>query len=223
MYIKRLVIENFKGHSHCELYFKPGFNLLIGDNGVGKTAILEAASVALGGYIVGIGDISSRHFTKDEIRISTIPMGEGSFHKQYETPVVVTCIAEIEGEEYEWTRRKSSVKASRTTVEPRQVCKLANETSRNPEGILPILSYQSAARTWMQKRESSENIFDTDFDRTVGYKNCLEEASDAKALLNWCAKMEQVAWQKNKPIGEYEAVKNALSRFMSVMNEGCAA
>lgn len=220
MYLKHLVIENFKGHSHCEIHFEPGFNLLIGDNGVGKTSVLEAASVALGGYIVGIDDISSKHFTKDEIRISTTPMGEGSFHKQYETPVMVACRVDADGEEYEWIRRKNSVKASRSTVEPREICRLASKTSRNPEGILPILNYQSAARTWMQKRESSENVFDTDFNRTVGYKNCLDEASDVKALLNWCAKMEQVSWQKNKRIGEYEAVKNALSRFMSIMNEG---
>lgn len=71
----------------------------------------------------------------------------------------------------------------------------------------------------MQKREQTENIFDADFSRTVGYKNCLDEASDPKMLLNWCAKMEQVSWQKQKPIAEYEAVKNALSMFMAVMNE----
>lgn len=38
--------------------------------------------------------------------------------------------------------------------------------------------------------------------------------------MNWCAKMEQVSWQKDKKIGEYEAVKNALSHFMAVMDEG---
>ena len=31
---------------------------------------------------------------------------------------------------------------------------------------------------------------------------------------------EQVEWQKGKKISEYEAVKNTLSHFMSVMNEG---
>lgn len=220
MYLKHLVIENFKGHSHCELDFKPGFNLIIGDNGAGKTSALEAASVALGGYVVGIDDVVSRHFAKNEIRIVTTSMGEGSFHRQFETPVLVTCLAEIEGVEYRWTRRKSSVKASRSTVEPRTICRLANRTSRDPNGILPVLNYQSAARIWEQKREASENIFDTTFNRTVGYKNCLDEASDTKTLLNWCAKMEQVSWQKNKPISEYEAVKNALSCFMSAMDEG---
>lgn len=220
MYLKKIIIENFKGHCHCEVEFKKGFNLLIGDNGVGKTSILEAASVALGGYIAGIDDVPSKHFTIDEIRISSMPMGEGSYHKQYETPVLVSCIADVGGKEYQWTRQKSSVKASRSTVNPRTICRIANKIAGNPEGILPILSYQSAARTWMQRRESSENIFNTEFNRTVGYINCLSEASDSKALLNWCAKMEQVEWQQEKKIAEYEAVKNALSCFMATMNEG---
>lgn len=223
MYLKHIVIENFKGHTHCELKLQRGFNLLIGDNGMGKTSILEAISVALGGFIAGIDDVASKHFTKDEIRMSAIPMGDGSFHRQYETPVLVTSVADIQGEEYKWTRRKSSVRASRSTVEPSKIKTIASKMARDPEAILPILNYQSAARTWMQKRESSENVFSTDFNRTVGYINCLEEASDSKALLNWCAKMEQVEWQKGKKISEYEAVKNTLSHFMSVMNEGEAA
>ena len=220
MFLKQIEIENFKGHINCELKLEPGFNLLIGDNGMGKTSILEAISVALGGFVAGIEDVSSKHFTKDEVRISTMPMGDGSFHRQYETPIRVTCVADVEGKEYQWTRRKNSVSASRSTVEPSNIKKLAQKLSHDPNAVLPILSYQSAARTWMQKKESSENIFSTDFNRTVGYINCLEEASDSKSLLNWCAKMEQVEWQKGKKIGEYEAVKTALSRFMSIMNEG---
>ena len=220
MFLKQVEIENFKGHVNCKLKLTSGFNLLIGDNGMGKTSILEAISVALGAFIAGIEDVSSKHFTKEEVRISSMPMGDGSFHRQYETPVRVSCVADIEGNEYQWTRRKNSISASRSTVEPTEIKKLAQKLSHDPNAILPILSFQSAARTWMQKKESSENIFTTDFNRTVGYINCLEEASDSKSLLNWFAKMEQVEWLKGKKIGEYEAVKTALSRFMSIMNEG---
>ena len=49
MELKKLCISNFKMFDHLELFFSPGFNLLLGDNGVGKTSILEAASVALSG------------------------------------------------------------------------------------------------------------------------------------------------------------------------------
>ncbi len=220
MYIKRLSVQNFKGIEHREITFEKGFNLLIGDNGVGKTSILEAVSVALGGYLSGLDDVTAKGITKDEIRILEIPMGEGSFERQYETPVTIECVVDVDGKEYTWSRCKSSVKASRSTVEPRTICKVANQMAKDPDKVLPILNYQSAARTWMQKREQTQNVFKSDYNRTVAYRNCLDEASDPKMLLNWCAKMEQVSWQKEKPIAEYESVKNALSTFMSVMNGG---
>ena len=218
MFLKHLTIQNFKGLVHCEMDLEPGFNLLIGDNGKGKTSILEAASVALGGFIAGIDHIPSKHIVESEIRISSSSMGDGSFNQQFETPVSIYCCADVNGDEVKWTRQKNSVSASRTTVEPRDICKIANAMSKNPQSVLPVLSYQSAARAWMQKRDSSNKLFDTQFSRTLGYRSCLEEATDSKSLLNWCAKMEQVSWQKNKPIGEYESVKNAVSTFMSVMS-----
>ena len=53
MFIERIEIENFKAISNMRIDFKPGINLLIGDNGVGKTSILDAIVVALGGYLNG--------------------------------------------------------------------------------------------------------------------------------------------------------------------------
>ena len=106
---------------------------------------MEAISVALGGFISGIDDVSSKHFTRDEIRISATPMGDGSFHRQYETPVLVKCVADLEGKEYEWTRRKNSVKASRSTVETSEIKKVAHKMAHDPDAVLPILNYQPGA------------------------------------------------------------------------------
>ena len=41
MYIEKVAIKNFKAIDDIEIEFRPGVNLLIGDNGVGKTSILE--------------------------------------------------------------------------------------------------------------------------------------------------------------------------------------
>lgn len=60
MVLKKLSISNFKMFDALELCFEPGFNLLLGDNGVGKTSILEAASVALSGFFIGMEDDCSK-------------------------------------------------------------------------------------------------------------------------------------------------------------------
>lgn len=38
-------------------------------------------------------------------------------------------------------------------------------------------------------------------------------------LINWCKKMGQIAWRQETPILECEAVKNAVSDFMGVMQD----
>lgn len=219
MILESIHIENFKGIESYTIQLKKGFNLLIGDNGVGKTSILEAISVGLGGFIAGLEDIATKHFTQDEIRVALENTGEGSYNKRYMTPIQVECKAVIEEQEYQWTRRKNSLKASRSTVEPREICKKAFQMANEENHILPILSYQSTARMWMQKRETSENIFAGNFYRTVGYTSCLSEASNNKMLMNWIRKMEMLEWKKKETIAEYQAVKNIIKKFMNIMSE----
>lgn len=42
MFLKRLVLTNFKNYGEATLDFSPGINCIVGDNGVGKTNILDA-------------------------------------------------------------------------------------------------------------------------------------------------------------------------------------
>jgi len=44
MNVTRLLIKNFRNHAHTALEFDTGINALVGDNGQGKTSILEAIS-----------------------------------------------------------------------------------------------------------------------------------------------------------------------------------
>ena len=223
MQIQEVKIANFKGLDEWNIKFKPGFNLIKGENGKGKTSILEAIAVGLGGFVAGLGDVATRHFSQDEIRLVYQEVGDGSYDKKYMVPVEVSLTAELDGEVFEWTRGRSSAKASRSTIQPKKICKKAEQMANESGVVLPVLAYQGAGRVWAQRRERSENIFRKQYFRTVGYTDALLEVSNNKLLLNWCAKMEQVAWQKEMKIAEYEAVKRAASDFMSYMEEDDAA
>lgn len=201
------------------LEFQEGFNIVIGDNGVGKTSILEAISVTLGGFLRGIDGAYSKNFSKDEIRCVSELFGAGSWNILYITPIQVDCSVELDGQNYSWTRKKNSIKSSKSTVQPIDICKKAASLINDKDSILPLLSYQSVSRMWAQKREKQQDLFKKDnFSRSVGYTDCLSQEANNKLLLNWCRKMEQVSWQEDKKIDEYEAVKKALEKFMSKMN-----
>ena len=47
MIFKKLELKNFKSHDHTVLDFNPGISLIVGENGAGKSTILEAISFAL--------------------------------------------------------------------------------------------------------------------------------------------------------------------------------
>ncbi|MDO4273560.1 MAG: AAA family ATPase [Eubacteriales bacterium] len=218
MVIQKVSIKNFKGIHDASIEFKPGFNLIKGENGKGKTSILEAISVGLGGFVAGFNDVNTRHFSKDEIRKELSLAGDGSCDERYIVPTEVYLEVSLNGEEYRWTRGRTSVSASRSTIQPRNICKIAQNMSMSEEAEYPVIIYEGAGRVWSQKRERTENILKKKYSRSVGYIDALSEASNIKLLLNWCVKMEQVAWQKGKKITEYEAAKKAVSDFMNYIN-----
>ena len=47
MRLDKLTLRNFRGFTEREFAFGPGFNLIVGENGSGKTTVLAAAAVAL--------------------------------------------------------------------------------------------------------------------------------------------------------------------------------
>lgn len=219
MQLNKVSIKNFKGIEEKNIIFKPGFNLIKGGNGKGKTSILEAIAVGLGGFIAGLPDVTTRHFSSDEVRNVYMKMGDGSYDRTYVMPVEVSMEAVLDGDKFDWTRGKSSINASRSTTQPRNICKKAEEMVGDNSTEFPVLVYLSAGRVWSQRRERAENIFRKQYFRTVGYTDALIDASSVKLLLNWCMKMEMVAWQKEKKIAEYEAVKQAVAKFMDIMEE----
>lgn len=213
-------IKNFKGIEEWNIIFEPGVNLIKGVNGRGKTSVLEAIAVGLGGFVAGLDGVATRHFSREEIRQVYTTVGDGSYGKKIVVPTEVYLEADVDGVSYDWVRGRKDIKTSRSTIQPRDICQKASLMANEENKELPVLAYLGAGRVWSQRRERVENIFRKQYFRTVGYTDALHDASNIKLLLNWCVKMEQVAWQKEKKIAEYEAVKKAVSDFMQYMEPG---
>ena len=110
MWIQEAEIRNFKGITDWKLSFKQGFNLIKGENGKGKTSILEALAVGLGGYLLGIDGVNTRHFTKEEIRKSYSRTGEGTYGAEHHLPTQVSLTVDLGDSRGSctWTRGRSS-------------------------------------------------------------------------------------------------------------------
>lgn len=227
MYLSKIHIENFKGIKSADFDFDRSVNIIIGNNGTGKTSVLEAIAVALGGFLSGIDGVNTIHFSQDEIRRESQLTGTGSSNVIYRTPISVRAWMELDvGDKshadlrlFDFVRQKKSIKSARSTVEPRDICREAQRLAGDRKAILPVISYQSFSRVTNQKKDKWENPFSEDYSRVVGYVDCLEEAANDKMLINWCRRMEQISWQQEQTILEYEIVKRTVSKFMQFMQD----
>jgi len=73
MRINTLELTNIRGFTHAKLEFQPGFNLIVGVNGVGKTTVLETLRIILLNILVEakMPIITRAYFTKSDININT--------------------------------------------------------------------------------------------------------------------------------------------------------
>ena len=110
MRIDRLELRNFKKFAEFDLDLHRQFTLLIGENGAGKTSVLDALSVALGVWLVRPPDStltsSKRPIFPSEIRLESSQQGDRELFTEAGGGVSVKAIGQIED------HRKSHVGAS---------------------------------------------------------------------------------------------------------------
>lgn len=220
MYLEKIHIENYKAIEKIEIDLKPGVNLLIGNNGAGKTSVLEGIAVALGGLFVNVAGVSTKNIVKDDVRMNIKPIGDSSTTIEYHEPVLAGCsLCVTEEQDFTWNRIKEEVSATHTKIDDKNVCVWMKKLTNNSDSILPLISFQSAARAWRVRRGD----FGTELkkkldDRRCGYIGCLDSSMDVKSIQQWCLKQEIVRSNKGT-VREYEMFKNIVASFMMEINE----
>lgn len=112
MRVDRIRLANVRAIESAEFEFSPGFNVLVGVNGVGKTTVLEALSVVLSSVVRETNGLRDRAaaFNAHDIRSSS-------------SALTVECSVSIGGTSYEYLVHKGRSLAegrSSRTGEPRQ-------------------------------------------------------------------------------------------------------
>lgn len=218
MYLEKVRIKNFKAIKEIQLEFQPGVNLLIGDNGVGKTSILEAISVGMGGFLSGIKNVNTKNILQEDIRFDIRKKGSASSAVEYKVPVEIECELQTDDRLYKWIRRRE-FEDPKTKIDNREICKYAQKLTNDSEKILPLLSFQSEARVWQKKRGDFGTVLKKKLnDRRCGYIGCLDYSLDIKGIKEWCLKMELSAFQMEEKVAEYEAFKMLVADVMQKMS-----
>ncbi|WP_069471229.1 AAA family ATPase [Candidatus Marithrix sp. Canyon 246] len=218
MRIDHLEVTNFKGFEHKMIDFSPRFNVLSGDNGIGKTAILDALAVGMGALLLGFDDINSRTISSTEIRHIGYKLGQ-DLKLEPQSPTIVNCKGEVNDTGIiNWQLIKEGNKT--TLHEASLIIEKAKQLQERVRAgdkslILPVLSYYGTGRLWLQKPETVEIVKPNS--RLSEYNTCLDPASDEKQLMRWFKTMEIAALQRKVSIGVLEGLRSAVKNCL----EGC--
>ncbi|MCY9847241.1 N-6 DNA methylase [Pectobacterium jejuense] len=69
--ISEITVKNFRGYSDFKVPMHPCLNVLVGENGAGKTSILEAVACGLGPFLTAMPDAKGKLIKKSDIHINS--------------------------------------------------------------------------------------------------------------------------------------------------------
>jgi predicted ATP-binding protein involved in virulence len=213
MRVYRLMLKNFCCFENRELHLADQFNLLIGDNGSGKTSILNGLAVGLGTLFLGFPESTvARHIHRDDARFTSFLQGD-TYTQEKQFPVVVSCQGTVNSQTGEWSRELNSLEGRTTRQNASWIEDIAtnldSQVRAGEHVVLPVISYYGTGRLWLQKRQKSIEPLSPG-SRFLGYLDCLDPASDEKRLLAWFKTKEIQALQESKIIAVLEAVRLAI-------------
>ena len=221
MYFERTEIQNFKGIEKMNLEFSSGVNLLIGNNGVGKTTVLEALALSIQTYFSRMNDIAKKSIKKDDVHFTSNLVGDASQHRVYSNPTVIKSKINFGGVEYSSEiSREDETNATRTKYTGKEFAAAGRDLLNSQEAILPVICYFSTSRVVDTQKVSTTAVGKNKLnDRRGGYIDCLNATLDRKALTDWAFKMAMAEYKKGTAVAEYEAFKKAVGIFMQKMND----
>ena len=184
MRLETLRLQNFRGYIDREFTLHPQFNLVIGENGTGKTSFLEAAAVAIGSWLLGFRGHDSRNIWDRDVR-HILEFVEKRYRELPQYPVRVEATGQIhiaqagraepDGDvgylplvgngkanprtvTVRWERSIDGEGGRTTRVGAKELKKhaeaMADAVRKQEPRVLPLIRYFGAGRLWESVRDT---------------------------------------------------------------------
>lgn len=217
MKINKLELINFRCFKKYKLDLSNHrFTLLIGDNGSGKTAILDALTVAAGCYLLkipGIRPNDKRHISRDDVHYKHLTMGQAVIRETEKYQTMVSAKGFVNNTEIAWTRYKDIRTGRQGTTKITSLVDELTKDATNPNTLFPIIACYSTGRLWKLLNETDKKTKGP-ASRFEGYQDCLNPASDQKRFFIWFKKQESAALQKQERRHALEAVRETIVKMI---------
>ena len=214
MRIDELRVLNYRRFVDRTLTFADPFTLLIGANGAGKTAVVDALAIALGAALVEVPAAPTRPIHRQEVRRTYRRAGETVDLIEH-NPTRVTAWGSVDGCQIEWSRELKSTKLRTTRQHARPIRRamadLVRRCTENDDTVLPCIGYYGTGRLWVEQRLAAGGLNpDKPKPRYAGYRNCLTPTSSTRHLVAWVKRLELVQAQRRRPLETLRAAYEAI-------------
>lgn len=210
MRIDRIKLINFRNFEKVTFEFPSNFTVVIGENGKGKSSILQGLRIAAATFFYGIDEADRYHIQKHDIRRIDL---ENRFVPQKNCSF--TAHGVLDNQEIEWTR---TISTPRGRTDYKQAYSLIDIATKLNDRVneqlddnvdLPVINYFSTARLWLGANQTFK-LKKKGSKLKDGYARCIDDSSDKMSPMEW---IKSGYWKKlkNKPESVlYDAVLEAI-------------
>ncbi len=230
MRLKKITLKNYRCFETLTIDFEEQLTVLVAENGVGKTAILDAIAVALGPFIGGFDTGVRKDFKYRDARIGIKkgpqlrikfsddqyrPQGNASQRMESKYPVSLVASGMIERRLEQWSRELTGEKTQTTFGKAKVIIdyakKLQQQVRADEQVSLPIIAYYGTGRLWKQIQARNRPPAQS-HSRLYGYHDALNPDSTYKAFEKWFT---------DKSLVEYHnLMRNSINLAKSFINNG---
>ena len=216
MLLRDIHIENFRAYKEFDCRFDKGVNLVIGDNGAGKTSLLAAIAQLLSLQVSGFGG-SLRVETGDpyqEVKRS----GDATISVRECFPISISGTMETDEDE---KKLFSIVRKDYNNSEYKGNSSLITSLTEKEGTIWPLISFQRFDREWKLGKNTGKTItMETGLNqRADGYKECLSGNGQDTKIQSWCLKMSMLEFERKASISEFTTFKSIIQTFLRTIED----
>lgn len=208
MKIEQISLANYRCFDNRTFSLSPEFNLVVGVNGTGKTALLEALSVALSTWLLGFRNKpDNSSLSKDDARLSYQEVGSQVKTIQH-WPITIDVRGTVFDKNIGWERSKESDSGKVRHGKAGDLISIAKETDKKLRAgevvTLPLIAYYGTMRLWQEPRRLKQESTihgpsalsqQEKTSRLTGYRHSVDPRISVRNLVSWFAKESWITFQ----------------------------
>jgi predicted ATP-binding protein involved in virulence len=215
MLIRTLHLRDFRCFADLEMDFHEHLTVLVATNGQGKTAILEAISIAIGTFVGAFDLGKAKHIERTDARYSS----RTGLQAEQRYPVSISADLQLSDDRLISIRRELSGPKNKSTIKgaadlTQYGKELQSQIRQETPTTLPVVAYYSTGRLWKAHNLNTRKSLTAS--RSLGYEDCLSSASSFSQVQAWIEKatLAQLQMPQNNLGQALQTIQEAVNQAL---------